>query len=211
LVLPAVLGAFWGAPLVARELEAGTHRLVWNQSVTRTRWLAVKLSGVGLVAVAGAALLSLAVTWWCGPIDDAATGGYGGSAFLTQPRITPPVFGARGVVPVAYTAFAFALGVTVGIMLRRTVAAIALTLVVFVGAQVAVTFWVRPHLAEPVKIISVISVDNLDSIQSAGPAGPIERIGVDVDASGAWLLSDRTLDPAGRVATVLPAWLADCV
>ena len=40
---PAVIGAFWGAPLVARELEAGTHRLVWNQSVTRTRWLATKL------------------------------------------------------------------------------------------------------------------------------------------------------------------------
>jgi hypothetical protein len=34
LVLPALLGIFWGAPLIARELEAGTHRLVWNQSVT---------------------------------------------------------------------------------------------------------------------------------------------------------------------------------
>ena len=35
-----MIGAFWGAPMVARELETGTHRLVWNQSVTRTRWLA---------------------------------------------------------------------------------------------------------------------------------------------------------------------------
>ena len=43
LLLPALLGLFWGAPLVARELDAGTHRLVWNQSVTRTRWLGVKL------------------------------------------------------------------------------------------------------------------------------------------------------------------------
>jgi hypothetical protein len=41
LVLPALIGVFWGAPLIARELEAGTHRLVWNQSVTRIRWLAV--------------------------------------------------------------------------------------------------------------------------------------------------------------------------
>ena len=38
---------FWGAPLVTRELEAGTHRLVWNQSVTRTRWLATKLGLIG--------------------------------------------------------------------------------------------------------------------------------------------------------------------
>ena len=52
LVLPALIGIFWGAPLIARELDAGTHRLVWNQSVTRTRWLAVKLGLVGLVAVA---------------------------------------------------------------------------------------------------------------------------------------------------------------
>ena len=61
LVLPALIGIFWGAPLIARELEAGTHRLVWNQSVTRTRWLAVKLGLVGLAAVAVAGLGSLAV------------------------------------------------------------------------------------------------------------------------------------------------------
>jgi len=34
---PALIGLFWGAPLVTRELEAGTFRLAWNQSVTRTR------------------------------------------------------------------------------------------------------------------------------------------------------------------------------
>ena len=31
----------------ARELEAGTFRLAWNQSVTRTRWLTVKLVLIG--------------------------------------------------------------------------------------------------------------------------------------------------------------------
>ena len=40
---PALIGTFWGAPLVTRELEAGTLRLAWNQSVTRTRWMAAKL------------------------------------------------------------------------------------------------------------------------------------------------------------------------
>ena len=52
LALPALIGLFWGAPLIARELEAGTHRLVWNQSVTRGRWLAVKLGLIGLAAAA---------------------------------------------------------------------------------------------------------------------------------------------------------------
>jgi hypothetical protein len=41
--VPAIVGLFWGAPLITRELEAGTHQLAWNQSITRTRWLAVKL------------------------------------------------------------------------------------------------------------------------------------------------------------------------
>ena len=49
-VVPAVVGAFWGAPLVARELEAGTHRLAWTQSVTRGRWLATRL---GLTLLGG--------------------------------------------------------------------------------------------------------------------------------------------------------------
>ncbi|MDH6116607.1 NADPH:quinone reductase-like Zn-dependent oxidoreductase [Kitasatospora sp. GAS204A] len=66
--VPGLLGAFWGAPLIARELEAGTHRLSWNQSITRTRWLAVKLLFVGLVAVATSGLLSLLVSWWASPI-----------------------------------------------------------------------------------------------------------------------------------------------
>src|SRR4051812_50063354 len=51
-VAPALIGIFWGAPLVARELETGTYRLVWNQSVTRGRWLATKL-GLSVLAPAG--------------------------------------------------------------------------------------------------------------------------------------------------------------
>ncbi len=72
LVLPALIGLFWGAPLITRELEAGTHRLVWNQSVTRTRWLAVKLALTGLAAMTAAGLGSLVVTWWSSPIDKTA-------------------------------------------------------------------------------------------------------------------------------------------
>ncbi|GAB4003348.1 hypothetical protein GCM10029992_44650 [Glycomyces albus] len=52
LAAPALIGAFWGAPLITRELESGTHRLVWNQSVTRTRWLTAKLALVGGLSVA---------------------------------------------------------------------------------------------------------------------------------------------------------------
>jgi hypothetical protein len=74
-VVPALIGLFWGAPLVAREFETGTHRLVWTET-TRTRWIAIKLAGIGLVSVAIAGLLSLTVTWWSSPLDAA--------------RMTPP-------------------------------------------------------------------------------------------------------------------------
>ena len=62
--LPAIIGAFWGAPLISRELENGTHRLAWTQSVGRTRWLTIKLALVGLASVVTTGLLSLMVTWW---------------------------------------------------------------------------------------------------------------------------------------------------
>jgi ABC-type transport system involved in multi-copper enzyme maturation permease subunit len=70
-IIPAIIGIFWGAPLITRELEAGTHRLAWNQSVTRTRWLAVKLALIGVAGMAAAGLASLMITWRSSPLDTA--------------------------------------------------------------------------------------------------------------------------------------------
>ena len=141
MALPALIGVFWGAPLITRELEAGTHQLVWNQSITRTRWLAVKLGLTGLVAMAAAGLGSLAVTWWASPIDSAAD----------FPRMEPLPFAARGIVPIGYTVFAFVLGVTVGMLVRHTLPAMAITLAVFVAVQIATPLVVRPPLFPPTR------------------------------------------------------------
>ena len=87
LALPAIVGVFWGAPLVARELEAGTHRLAWTQSISRTRWLATKVGLVGLAARRRRGGADRLVTWWCGPIDDALNAGArSGSGLLEQTR-----------------------------------------------------------------------------------------------------------------------------
>src|SRR6185369_15513722 len=48
---PVLAGLFWGAPLVAAELETGTSQFAWMQSITRRRWLAIK-AGWMLVAAA---------------------------------------------------------------------------------------------------------------------------------------------------------------
>ena len=214
LVLPALVGVFWGVPLITRELEAGTHRLVWNQSVTRTRWLAVKLALVGLAAMIAAALGSLAVTWWAAPIDKTS-----GQAL---PRMSPLLFDARGIVPIAYAAFAFALGVTAGLLVRRTVPAMAITLAVFVAVQIATPLLVRAHLIPPAHTTTDITEANLDQLQLAGPDGPI-RVAARAPDLDAWTLSNRTVDAAGRAVDTIPLsassgpcarsqrWIASCL
>jgi hypothetical protein len=115
--VPALIGIFWGAPLVARELESGTFRLAWNQSVPRSRWIAVKLGLIGLAAMATTGLLSLMTSWWARPIFQAAQ--KAGQNGLSVNKLTPPFFGATGIAPVGYAAFAFALGVTSGVHPRH--------------------------------------------------------------------------------------------
>jgi hypothetical protein len=138
LFVPALIGIFWGAPLIARELETGTFRLAWTQSVTRKRWLLAKVGVIGLSSMAVAGLLSLTVTWWFSPLDR-----------VNANRFSPAVFDVRDIAPIGYAAFAFALGVTAGALIRRTMPAIAITVVAFVGARLAMTHWLRPHLIAP--------------------------------------------------------------
>ena len=75
-------------------------------------------------------------------------------------RLSPLTFGARDLTPVGYAAFAFALGVTIGLLLRRAVPAIAVTLAVFAAVQVAVPLEVRPYLIPPVRTVSALSTSN---------------------------------------------------
>ncbi|HEY3868490.1 MAG TPA: ABC transporter permease subunit [Actinocrinis sp.] len=188
---PALAGIFWGAPLIAGELERGTHHLVWNQSVTRTRWLAAKLAGVALAAVATAGLLSLLLTWWAGPLDAAS-----GNRWGTQ------AFNARDVTPLGYAAFAFTLGVALGLLVRRTVPAMAATLAIFIVVQILVTAAVRPHLMPATTDAVAINQSTMASQaqradSSDAPTGPVT---IDLAGqAGAWVLSESpVLGGAGR-------------
>ncbi|MFC4858938.1 transporter [Actinophytocola glycyrrhizae] len=205
-LLPAIIGVFWGVPMVTRELETGTHNLVWNQSITRKRWLATKL-GVGVAAtVVAAALLSTAVTWWAAPID-AHVSADPKSFALT--RMEPVVFAARGIVPVGYAAFAFVLGVAVGILLRRTVAAMAVTLTVFAAVLVAVPFLVRPYVIPPVEDTVTITDSNIGQIRG-NESGVIESITV-AQPAGAWVLANETVDASGTAVFPLPDAVQHCL
>ncbi|HEV7962906.1 MAG TPA: ABC transporter permease [Actinoplanes sp.] len=185
-LVPPLVGVFWGAPLVARELETGTQRLVWTQSVTRARWLAVKLAVLGAVSMAFAGLLSLAATWSSQRLD--------GAGFS---RLAPMLFGARGIVPVAYAAFAFVLGVTVGMVIRRTVPAMATTLAVYAGCAVTMALGVRSHLLPAKHVLLPLDLDK--PTQFGISTGGHVFIVAQADIPGAWILQNQTVTPAGQV------------
>lgn len=193
LLLPALVGLFWGAPLIGRELEAGTHLLVWNQSITRGHWLAVKLGLMGVVAVAAAGLCGLAVTWWSDPLDK--------SAAPELALMAPLVFGARGIAPMGYAAFAFVLGVTMGMLVRRTLPAMALTLALFAAIQLTMPLLVRPHLMPPITSAFELSEANVASVginRDEGGAAHISLRSAVPGHIGAWVLSSDLIDPSGR-------------
>jgi len=139
IAIPALIGAFWGGPLIARELEAGTSRVAWTQSVTRTRWFVVKVFAIGAACVIATLALSLIIQWWSNPID-----------LVHANRFGAGEFSQRGIVPGAYAIFAFAVGLLAGAVVRRTLPAVAIAFGVFFAVRVAVTQWVRPHFMSPV-------------------------------------------------------------
>ena len=188
-VVPALIGVFWGAPLIARELEAGTHRLAWNQSVTRARWLATKLAIVGAATASTVGLLSWAVTAWASRIDDA-----------TGDLILPGTYGARGIVPVGYALFAFTVGVTLGMLIRRSIAAMAATLAVYAAAVVSMEESIRERLVSASHLIRPLDLSSLDTLLINDLDNSMEVLG-GTDLSGAWVLSNRTITTTGEVFT----------
>jgi hypothetical protein len=132
-LVPGVIGILLAAPLLL-DLESGTLRLAWTQSVTRRRWLVTRLAvacGAALVISEG---LSALVTWWREPLD------------RLNGRMDPTIFGFEGIVGLGYVLFALALALAVGALWRRTVAAVILGFAGYVAARLATQDWLRERL-----------------------------------------------------------------
>ena len=173
-VIPGLLGVFWGAPLLARELESGTYRLAWTQSVTRTRWLATKVVIVGTASVVTVAAFTVIISLWLSPIDK-----------VTGNRFSPGAFSQHGVVPLAYAAFAFALGVALGAVIRRLLPAMAATLLGFAVVRLVIQQWVRQHFATPIHVTSTLF------------GGATTTVG-----QNAWVVSSRVVDRANHTVAI---------
>jgi hypothetical protein len=136
-IMPVLVGMFLGAPLVARELERGTYRLVWTQSVTRLRWMLVKVGAQAGAALLVFAVLTPIVLWWSGPFSGLLYGGMQNFDFV-------------GIAPLAYMVYALALAIAAGTLLRKTVPAMFVTLVDYPAVRIPIAGWARPNYAPPV-------------------------------------------------------------
>jgi ABC-2 family transporter len=132
---PALIGAFAGAPLLARELETGTFRYAWTQGIGRWRWTLAKLVALAVAVAAVAEAFSVLFSWYNQP-------------FFAADYVIPlstRVFDLGEVSFAAWTLAAFAIGVLAGMLIRRAVPAIAATLAVYAGLAIATALYLRQH------------------------------------------------------------------
>jgi hypothetical protein len=140
LIVPGLIGVLVGGSLIARELEYGTWRLAWSQTVPRSRWLTVKLALVtGGLIVLGAAMTAV-IMWYRAPMDR-----------LTG-RLQPNVFDFEGLVLTAYILCAFGLAVLAGLLIRRSVPAMVAAFIPWLAIRLVVEFVFRPNFMAPLTL-----------------------------------------------------------
>ena len=146
--VPALIGAFVGAPVLARDLETGTFRYAWTQGFGRWRWALAKLVLLAVAVTIAAGLFSLLLSWYYQPYFAA------GNQALSLTEMTPfftGLFNLRGIGFAAWTLAAFAIGALAGMLIRRVVPAIAATLAAWAGLALTAALYLRQHYAVPLR------------------------------------------------------------
>lgn len=193
--VPAAVGALIGGPLFAQDLESGAHRLAWSQSVDRRLWARGKLAVAVAAVTLGATALSAAVSWWwLATWQGQHESGRQGSAwryFTSQERWD--FFAVTGPVAVAHALLALLIGATAGLLVRRTLPAIALGAVVSEGGLMGVGA-LRAHLLPPVIVSRAGGFDPLGYIVAGRAAPDAWRLHSGFVRADAGLLSNRVCD-----------------
>ena len=144
-LVPALIGAFVGAPVLARELETGTFRFAWTQGFGRWRWALAKLAGLAVVLAAATAAFGALVSWYYQP--EFATASQVPGLYQDSPLVT--LFSLREITFPAWTLAAFSIAALAGMLIRRVVPAIVAALAVYAGLAFAVAGLLREHYLTP--------------------------------------------------------------
>ena len=145
--VPVLIGAFAGAPVLARELETGTFRYAWTQGFGRWRWTLAKLVLLAVAVTIAAGLFSVLLSWYYQPYF---VEGNQATSLTEYTPFFPGLFDLRGIGFAAWTLAAFAIGALAGALIRRVVPAIAATLAAYAGLAFAAGAWLRPAYMTPV-------------------------------------------------------------
>jgi hypothetical protein len=137
-LVPGVVGVLLAAPFIT-QLENGTYRLDWTQSITRGRWVAGKLGLAVATTLAAAIVLTLLITWWRAPFVH------------VQGRVNNSNYDSEGTVVSAYALFALGLSVAVGAVWRRAVPSLVTAFAGYFAARLFVDTWLRQRLVDPVE------------------------------------------------------------
>ncbi|MDX8052391.1 ABC transporter permease [Lentzea sp. BCCO 10_0798] len=175
-LVPVVIGAFLGAPLLARELEDGTWQLAWTQAVPRMRWLTAKLVALAGVTVALTGTFTAVLTWFRQPFD------------AWEGRFQYDAFDLEGLVPVAYALFAFGVATAAGAVLRRSLPAFGVAFGAFLAARMSVALLARPAYATPLTTTEPVPVGGSKDQAGHRP----------VSSSGDWVIEHGYADATGR-------------
>lgn len=137
-IVPALAALLLAAPFVL-DLDNGTYRLYWTQSITRRRWIVTKLTLSVAVSVAVAGCLIALATWARAPLDH------------LNGRMSTNAYDAEGIVPVAYALFVLGVAVAIGALWRRTVPSLLVAFAVYIVGRAFMDSWLRQRLLSPVK------------------------------------------------------------
>ncbi|MFJ8107201.1 transporter [Streptomyces sp. NPDC096132] len=140
IALPVLIGVFWGAPLLGRDRELGMHRVVLTQGMSRGQWFASRFALAAAATVVLSGLLAGAFAWWWRP---AANRSYG--LFWYENT----ALSGSGPRVVAAALFGLAAGTLLGLLARRVVQAMGLTLLLTGAVTLALEWTHRTRLLVP--------------------------------------------------------------
>lgn len=160
-----IVAVFWGAPLVAREYEQRTYLILWSREHRASRWLALRVAHL-LVPIV---VLTLAVNMVTQMTLDRMRGSAQPGADYD---LWPPL-------PLAAVLAGFALGVLVGVLVRKVVLSMGITLVAYAALRFFVGVVARPRLLPPLRLIDTVAP--LGSIHVSG--GYLDRDGAVLSVS----------------------------